>query len=217
MSDTAIFGFGGLALALAAAVVAIWQGYLLRKELQHSQRSTDADLHFRVHNAMQELNKFFVDRPELRPYFYENKRLPRSKRELDRLDATAEMLLDIAESIVATGHGLGAISLGWNKYFAFLYKNSEALRKHWRENWDYYPDSVREAFQASSPGYQATPSGTGIPLVSGNDSGLNPLCVRTPTDPPGPGKSKAEESSYSISVSPDELIQRTAPQVPPPA
>jgi hypothetical protein len=156
MSDATIFGFGGLTLAFVAAVMAIWQGYLLRKELQHSQRSTNADLHFRVHSAMQELDKFFVDRPELRPYFYENKRLPSRKREADRLDATAEMLLDIAESIVATGHGLGAISLGWNKYFAFLYKNSEALRKHWRENWDYYPDSVREAFQAPS---HASPSG----------------------------------------------------------
>jgi hypothetical protein len=156
MNDAAIFGFGGLTLALVAAAVAIWQGYLLRKELQHSQRSTNADLHFRVHSAMQELDKFFVDRPELRPYFYENKQLPRRKRELDQLDATAEMLLDIAEGIVATGHGLGAISVGWNKYFTFLYKNSEALRKHWRENWDYYPDSVREAFQASS---QASPPG----------------------------------------------------------
>jgi hypothetical protein len=66
MSNAAIFGFGGLALALVAAVVAIWQGNLLRKELQHSQRSMNADLQFRVHSAMQELDKFFVDRPEQR-------------------------------------------------------------------------------------------------------------------------------------------------------
>lgn len=150
MSDAAIFGFGSLTLAFAAAVIAIWQGYLLRKELQQSKRSTDADLYFRVHGAMRELNTFFIDRPELRPYFYENKRLPRSKRELDRLDATAEMLVDLAESVVATGPGLGGISVDWNRYFAFLYKNSEVLRRHWSENSDYYPDSVREAFQAPS-------------------------------------------------------------------
>jgi hypothetical protein len=156
VSNTAIFGFGGLTLAFAAAVVAIWQGNLLRKELQHSQRSAKADLHFRVHNAMRELDMFFVDRPELRPYFYEDKRLPRSKRELDRLDATAEMLLDLAESVVATVPSLGIqVSVGWNRYFAFLYKNSAVLRKHWRDNSDYYPDSVRDAFQASG---QASPS-----------------------------------------------------------
>jgi hypothetical protein len=151
VSDAAIFGFAGLALALAAAVVAIWQGSLLRKELQHSRRSTVTDLYFRVHSAMLEVDKFFVDRPELRPYFYENKRLPRSKRELDRLDATAEMLADLAESVVATVPRLEVISVGWNRYFAFLYKNSEVLRRHWRENSDYYPDSVREAFQAPRP------------------------------------------------------------------
>jgi hypothetical protein len=76
MSDAAVFGIGSLAVAFIAAVVVIWQGYLLRKALQHSRRSTDADLHFRVHSVMQELDKFFIDRPELRPYFYENKRLP---------------------------------------------------------------------------------------------------------------------------------------------
>jgi hypothetical protein len=156
MSDAAIFGLGSLAVAFVAATVAIWQGYLLRKALHHSRRSTDADLHFRVHSVMQELDKFFIDRPELRPYFYENKQLPRKKRDLDQLDSTAEMIVDIAESIVATGGGLGAISLGWNKYFTSLYKNSEVLRKHWSENWDYYPDSVREAFQAPR---QAWPSG----------------------------------------------------------
>lgn len=148
MSEATILGFGGLALAFAAAVAAIWQGFLIRKELRHSQRSTEADLHFRVHSAMQEVDAFFVDRPELRPYFYEDKRLPRSKRELDRLDATAEMLVDLAEGVVATVPRVGGISAGWNRYFTFLYKNSEVLRKHWRENSDYYPDSVREAFQA---------------------------------------------------------------------
>jgi hypothetical protein len=106
--SAAIFGFGSLAVAFVAATVAIWQGYLLRKALHHSRRSTDADLHFRVHSVMQELDKFFIDRPELRPYFYENKRLPRRKRDLDQLDSTAEMIADIAESIVATGGGLGS-------------------------------------------------------------------------------------------------------------
>jgi hypothetical protein len=76
VSDVAIFGFGGLILAFAAAVAAIWQGYILRKELRHSQRSTEADLYFRVHSAMLELDTFFVDRPELRPYFYETSGRP---------------------------------------------------------------------------------------------------------------------------------------------
>ena len=156
MSDAAIFGFGGLALALVAAVVAIWQGNLLRKELQHSQRSMNADLQFRVHSVMQELDKFFVDRPELRPYFYDNKRPPKRKCERDRVDATAEMIVDLAESIVDPGHGLEAVSVGWNKFFTSLYKNSEALRKHWEENSDYYSDTVREAFQAQG---QAPPRG----------------------------------------------------------
>jgi hypothetical protein len=32
------------------------------------------------------------------------------------------MIVDIAESIVDPGHGLEPVSVGWNKFFTFLYK-----------------------------------------------------------------------------------------------
>jgi hypothetical protein len=148
MSSAEILGLGGLFLALTAAVIALWQGYLLRKQVEHDRRVNEVDLYFRVANSLRELDIFFVDRPELRPYFYENKRLPRSKRMQARLSAAAEMLVDLAESVIACGPGLGVMAVDWNKYFTFLYSNSEALRKYWAEYSYHYPDAVRDAFQA---------------------------------------------------------------------
>jgi hypothetical protein len=166
MDSTEILGIGGLALALTAAIIALWQGYLLRKQVENDRRVNEVDLYFRVANSLRDLDIFFVDRPELRPYFYENKRLPRSKREQARLSAASEMLVDLAESIIACAPGLGDMALDWNKYFAFLYHNSEALRKYWEEFSYYYPDSVRDAFlapiQGRPPPYtitDATPQG----------------------------------------------------------
>jgi hypothetical protein len=149
MSSTEILSFSGLLLALIAATIALWQGYLLRRQVEHERRVTEVDLYFRIANSLRDLDVFFVDRPELRPYFYENKRLPRSKREKARLSAAAEMLVDLAESVIACSPGLGAMAVDWNKYFAFLYRNSEALRKYWEEYSHYYPDSVRDAFRAT--------------------------------------------------------------------
>jgi len=148
MSNAQILSFSGLLLALVAAIIALWQGYLLRKQLENDRRVNEVDLYFRVANSLRDLDVFFVDRPELRPYFYENKRLPRNKRKQAQLSAAAEMLVDLAESVIACGPGLGPMAVDWHKYFAFLYRNSEALRKSWEDYSYYYPDSVRDAFQA---------------------------------------------------------------------
>jgi len=148
MSGAEILSLGGLFLALVAAIIALWQGYLLRKQVENDRRVNEVDLYFRVASTLKDLDVFFVDRPELRPYFYENKRLPRSKRKQAQLSAAAEMLVDLAESIIACGPGLGTMAVDWHKYFAFLYRNSAALRKYWEDYSYYYPDSVRDAFQA---------------------------------------------------------------------
>jgi hypothetical protein len=62
------------------------------------------------------------------------------------------MLIDLAESVIASTPLLGAMSVDWHKYFTFVYHNSEALRQHWKRHSYYYPDSVREAFQAPEQG-----------------------------------------------------------------
>lgn len=152
MNVSDALGLSGLALALVAAIIALWQGYLIRNQLQQNQRLNEVDVYFRIANSMRDLDIFFVDRPELRPYFYENKKLPRDKLLLDRLDAASEMLIDLAESVIASTPLLGNMAVDWHKYFTFVYHNSEALRQHWKLHSYYYPDSVREAFQASKQG-----------------------------------------------------------------
>jgi hypothetical protein len=62
------------------------------------------------------------------------------------------MLIDLAESVIASTPLLGGMAVDWHKYFAFVYHNSEALRRHWKHHSYYYPDSVREAFQAPEQG-----------------------------------------------------------------
>lgn len=148
MSNTEVLTLIGLFLALTAAAVALWQGYLLRRQIEDSRKVNEVELYFRVASQLKDLDAFFVDRPDLRPYFYENKRLPRSSRQRYRMEAVAEMLCDLAESVIACAPGLGSMAIDWNKYFAFMYHNSAPLRAYWARYSYYYPDSVREAFGA---------------------------------------------------------------------
>jgi hypothetical protein len=103
-------------------------------------------LYFSIANSFKELDIFFVDRPELRPYFYEGKPMPTDERERASVDATSEMLADLAESAIACGPGLGPLAVDWNKYFAFIYRNSPALRDYWQRYGGFYPEPVWSAF-----------------------------------------------------------------------
>jgi hypothetical protein len=146
----------GLTLALVATVIALWQGYLIRRQLAHSQKTREVELYFRVAHSFWDLDVFFVDRPKLRPYFYENKKLPRNNVLLAQLSAASEMLVDLAECVIACAPGLGEMAVDWHKYFSFLYQNSAALRQYWHDYSYYYPDKVKEAFQA--PAQSPTPT-----------------------------------------------------------
>jgi hypothetical protein len=148
---TLIFSVVTASLGLLAAATAIIQVRLLRRDLAHKCTIDRAQVYFQVVAMFRDLQAFFVDNPELRAYFYENKALPTDPTELARLDATSEMLVDLAEGVFACGPGLGdMLSQDWNKYFAFLYQSSEALREYWRKNAQYYPPGVHCALLGSS-------------------------------------------------------------------
>ena len=137
-------------LGLLAALTAIRQVQLLRRDLSHKYTIDRAQVYFQVVSMFRDLQVFFVDHPELRRYFYENQTLPPDPIERARLDATSEMIVDLAEGVFACGPGLGVmLSQDWNKYFAFLYQSSEALREYWRKNAQYYPRGVQHALLGS--------------------------------------------------------------------
>jgi hypothetical protein len=52
------------------------------------------------------LDRVFIDLPELRPYFYDGKDVPRDEPLRSRVMATAELIVDLADSVSSMmGHG----------------------------------------------------------------------------------------------------------------
>jgi hypothetical protein len=155
MNSTEILTLVGLLLAIVAAAIALWQGYLLRRQIEYGRQVNQVDLYFRVASVMKDVDIFFADRPDIKPYFYHNKR-PRGARQRHQMESVAEMFIDLAECVIACQPGLGPMAFDWHKYFTFLYRNSPALRAVWEEYSYYYPDSVRNAFGA--PAQKPSPS-----------------------------------------------------------
>jgi hypothetical protein len=148
---TLIFSAVTAFLGLLAAATAIGQVRLLRRDLAHKCTIDRAQVYFQVVSMFKDLQVFFVDHPGLRAHFYDNKALPTDPTELAQLDAASEMIVDLAEGVLACGPGLGgALGQDWDKYFAFLYRSSGALREYWRKNAQYYPPGVHCALLGTS-------------------------------------------------------------------
>jgi len=81
-------------------------------------------------------------------------------------DSTSEMIVDLAEGVFACGPALGEVlSQDWNKYFAFPYQSSEALREYYRAAGRAVSGNQGE-YWCCGTGYRHLPPGLPIPTLT---------------------------------------------------
>jgi hypothetical protein len=109
-----------------------------------------------VNAQLQDVDMIFVDRPELRPHFYENKALPADKRERDQVMAVAELLVDFMDNIVTQAHAMDAEHREvWYAYFRDQLDSSPAIRVYWSENRHWYRPELHAALKRRESGLPA--------------------------------------------------------------
>jgi hypothetical protein len=84
-----------------------------------------------------ELNKQFVQYPDMRPYFNEGKDLDEKDPRYERAMALAAMHADLIDSMFST-EGFPPHD-GWNLWTKTLLQRSPILSRYLRENKQYYP------------------------------------------------------------------------------
>jgi hypothetical protein len=147
----AVWNVLGVFIALLALSVTIWQGYLLRRQVSHTESLSRSQLYQQIVRQFVEMDAFFVDRPDIRQYLYDGQPMPREPKDRGRVLAAASMVVDLAESCTATESTLGRLSSDWDKYFTYLYAHSPALREYWAEHGRWYPERVWASFGLDYP------------------------------------------------------------------
>jgi hypothetical protein len=147
MVTTLLAVIGALVASLAALAGAV-QAYLVRKQNEHSANVAIATLYQQIARQFVDFDVFFVDRPHLSPYFFENRKPPRSAPRNAEVYSTTEMIFDLAECCHANASVLGSVAYDWDKYFHQLYQSSPALRAYTVERGHLYPPSVVRAFRS---------------------------------------------------------------------
>ena len=118
-------------LTLAYVIVTLVGFLLLRRQIRQVDLSTRGDTHGYLYNHQHSITRFFIDNPNLRPFFYDNKEVSPNDSEFTSLRAITEMVADFSEHIYLQLPNLpGDIREAWESYVRHLYKNSPVLRSH---------------------------------------------------------------------------------------
>ena len=139
----------GAIAATIATGASMWQGFILRKQLQNDFKVRRASFHQDVAGLFIQLDRIFVENPELRPYFYDNQ-APSDPRLRQQVLALSEYIVDLAESCTAAEIARPELIGDWDDYFNYLYQSSPALREYWESFGLLYPPHVTRAFVGPS-------------------------------------------------------------------
>lgn len=144
--DGAWLSLAGIVVALAALGGTLWQGYLLRKQLSQTEQISRSQFYYDIASRFVELNKIFIDRPELWKYFHASCAVPTDEAGRATVNAVSAMIANLADVCYTNDRILSDLSSDWDRYFRHIYSNSPSFRKFWSENGRFWPDRISQSF-----------------------------------------------------------------------
>jgi hypothetical protein len=112
---------------------------LLFRQVRQIERTIRGDVNERLYNQNLEILKCFVDDPEIRPFFYDNKEVEPTHPSYLKIVCIAEILASYLELVYVQLDEMPPKIRGtWKTYMKAMYANSPSLRQHLKENEDWY-------------------------------------------------------------------------------
>jgi hypothetical protein len=132
------------AIASAASVVVGLIGFLLVVyQIRQLQRSIYGSTFESLYSQENNILHVFIDKPHLRPYFYDNKAVDPSDGNYNQVMAIAELCTDFFEHLSLAQENLPPETrFRWNRCIVDFYNSSPALRLHIQTYRDWYCDEL---------------------------------------------------------------------------
>jgi hypothetical protein len=143
-----------LAVALFGNSVLLVSVILVGLQVRHGVRATLASVYQAMNDNMLQINRLFVDRPSLRPYFYAGQELNHeSSEERERVEATAELFINFIDNVLTQMPLLpSSLAQPWRTYFASVTTSSPVLCDFWKRRREWYSEEMRALLDPLIPG-----------------------------------------------------------------
>jgi len=144
----------GVALVLYSIRMLAKQTKEMARQTKLSVQATRSSVYQSVSSTMIEIDRFFVEHPHLRPYFYHGKELALDDPHHNEVGAAAEMMMDFVDSVFMLAPNMPDYpwEKTWYRYFRDQFESSPVLLQYLKDraSWyldgteNYYPKWVRD-------------------------------------------------------------------------
>jgi hypothetical protein len=136
--------FGNFVLIGSVILVGL-QVREMAKQSSHGARATLASVYQAMNDNMLLINRLFIDRPLLRPYFYGKQELTdESPEERERVEATAELFINFIDNVLTQMPLLPSnLADPWRTYFVSVTTSSPVLCEFWERRREWYSEEMR--------------------------------------------------------------------------
>jgi hypothetical protein len=130
------------------AIVSIVGFIVIIIQLRQVKRSLQSDAHSKLYTHYLEMTKVFLQKPQLRAYFYEGKTLDQSTPHhgglRQEIDLMCEINLSLFEHAVVQKHNLPGDSWDncWKAYVQERYRSSPELKRFFAANRSWYAQAL---------------------------------------------------------------------------
>jgi hypothetical protein len=127
-------------LSLLVSVVSVM---LVLYQIQNLVKSIHSQTYQRIYELMIQIDRFFIDNPKLKPYFYPNTSITLENVEKEKLLSVSEMMMDYFDNVYHQRACMPSHTFdGFREYMQSVFRSSEILRDYLalsgREQW--YPE-----------------------------------------------------------------------------
>ena len=137
---TMIVTVPGLVIGLVGVAFVYFQFHDLRKSL-------DSQAYGIISQELAELNRLFVEHPEMRPYFYAREPLPDDELKRNRVLAVADVYLDFIDNYYSQASHLDWSHYnrgGWDAFIKGSFERSRVLCYALCKDQDEFGDAIRD-------------------------------------------------------------------------
>ena len=93
-----------------------------------------------IYDQMMEIDRFFIEHPELKPYFYPDARGKKIEVNSDQLHSTVEMLVDYFDNVYHQQNSMPPHTFwGFSQFMRRVYQHSDVMQIFVREREEWYP------------------------------------------------------------------------------
>ena len=162
--------------AIGLAINTVGIGFVIVQLNQAGDSISDNTLE-QIYSRMHDINKTFIDHPELKPYFYDGLDVgdPNpliadlnldEKRVRAQVSPLAETMCDFfAQALIQLRKLPPGAYDGWKRYIQAVYMRSPAMRRYYRENKDWYQyDEAARLFDQADAALKRQQARKGLPV-----------------------------------------------------